>query len=57
MIRQIKIAKDTAVKARTQAMVILKTLIVTAPDELRHHLDGLPKMALIERCAGLRPAR
>jgi transposase len=49
--------RDTAVKARTQAMVILKTLIVTAPDELRHHLDGLPKMALIERCAGLRPAR
>ena len=35
MIRQIKIAKDTAVKARTQVMVTLKTLIVTAADELR----------------------
>jgi transposase len=55
MIRQIKIAKDTAVKARTQAIVTLKTLIVTAPPELREELDGLPKMALIERCAGLRP--
>jgi transposase len=55
MLRQIKIAKDTAVKARTQAMVTLKTLVVTAPPELREELDGLPKMALIERCAGLRP--
>lgn len=55
MLRQIKIAKDTAVKARTQAMVTLKTLIVTAPSDLREELQGLPKMTLIERCAGLRP--
>jgi transposase len=55
MLRQIKIAKDTAVKARTQAMITLKTLVVTAPPELREQLDGLAKMALIERCAGLRP--
>ena len=55
MIRQLKIAKDTAVKARTQAMVTLKTLVVTAPADLREQLDGLSKMALIERCAGLRP--
>ena len=57
MIRQIKIAKDTAVKARTQAIVTLKTLVVTAPPELREQLEGLAKMALIERCAGLRPGR
>ncbi len=57
MLRQIKIVKDTAVKARTQAMVTLKTLVITAPPELREELDGLPKMALIERCAGLRPGR
>jgi transposase len=55
MVRQIKIAKDTAVKARTAAMVTLKTLVITAPPELREQLDGLSKMALIERCAGLRP--
>jgi transposase len=55
MLRQIKIAKDTAVKARTQAIVTLKTLLVTAPPELREQLEGLPKMTLIERCAGLRP--
>ncbi len=55
MLRQLKIVKDTAVKARTQAMVTLKTLLVTAPPELREQLEGLPKTALIERCAGLRP--
>ena len=55
MVRQIKIAKDTAVKARSQAMVALKTLVVTAPPQLREELEGLPKVALIERCAGLRP--
>lgn len=55
MLRQIKITKDTAVKARTQAIITLKTLIVTAPPDLREELEGLPKMALIERCAGLRP--
>lgn len=55
MIRQIKIAKDTAVKSRTQAIVTLKTLIITAPPDLREELDGLSRMALIERCAGLRP--
>ena len=31
MLRQIKIAKDTAVRARTRAIVTLKTLVVTAP--------------------------
>jgi len=54
-IRQIKAAKDTAVKARTAAMITLKALLVTAPPELREQLQGLTKMALIERCAGLRP--
>jgi transposase len=38
MIRQIKIARDTAVKSRTQAMVTLKALIVNAPDDLREVL-------------------
>ncbi len=53
MIRQIKIAKDTAVRARSQAMVTLKTVIVTAPAELREHLDALGDKQLIEQCAQL----
>ena len=55
MIRQIKVAKDVAVKARTAAMISLKTIIVNAPAELREQLQPLTKMALIRRCAGLRP--
>lgn len=56
MIRQIKIAKNIAVKARSAAMISLKTVIVNAPDELREQLQPLSKMALIRRYAGLRPA-
>jgi transposase len=55
MLRQLKITRDTAVKARTQAIITLKALVVTAPTDLREPLDGLSKMALIDRCAGLRP--
>lgn len=57
MLREIKVAKDTAVKARTTAIITLKALIVTAPDEVREQLDGLPKMSLIARCLALRPGR
>lgn len=55
MIRQIKIARDTARKARTAAIVTLKALIVTSPAELREQLEGLTDKVLIERCASLRP--
>lgn len=55
MLRQIKIAKDTAVKARTSALITLKSLLITAPPEIREVLEPLPKTALIDRCAGLRP--
>ena len=55
MIRQVKVAKDTAVKARTSAMVSLKTVLVTAPPELREALQPLTNTALIHRCATLRP--
>jgi transposase len=55
MLRQIKVAKDVAVKARTAAMISLKAVIVNAPPELREALQPLSKMALIERCVGLRP--
>lgn len=57
MIREIKIARDTAVKARTQAIITLKTLVVTAPDELRQELQPLSKARLRDRCAGLRPGK
>lgn len=55
MIRHIKIAKDAAVKARTTAMQSLKAMLVIAPAELREALQPLPTMALLRRCAALRP--
>jgi transposase len=55
ILRQTKVAKDTAVKARTQAIITLKALIVTATDDLRAELQGLSKAALRDRCAALRP--
>lgn len=55
MIRQIKVARDTAVKARTSAIITLKQLVVNAPAGLRESLDGLTDRALIDRCAGFRP--
>ncbi|KQS81673.1 transposase [Methylobacterium sp. Leaf361] len=56
MIRHLKIARDTALKARTQAMVTLKTLLVNAPQELRERFIGITgKMTLIRAIAALRP--
>lgn len=55
MLRQIKIARDTAVKARTQAIITLKALVVNAPAELREQLSTLKDKTLIDRCAGFRP--
>jgi transposase len=55
MIRQVKIARGTAVKARTQALITLKCIIVNAPAELREQLSYLTGKRLIDRCAALRP--
>ena len=54
MIRQVKVARDTARKGRTSAIITLKTLVVNAPAELRESLDGLSNRALINRCARFR---
>jgi len=56
MIRHLKIARDTALKARTQAMVTLKTLLVNAPQALRERFITITgKMTLIRAIAALRP--
>jgi transposase len=56
MIRHLKVARDTAVKGRTQAMLTLKAIIVSAPSALREQLDHLTgKMTLIRHLAALRP--
>ena len=55
MIRQLKIARDTAGTARTAAMVTLKQIVVNAPPHLRAALHALPDHRLLTRCAALRP--
>ena len=55
MMRQLKIARDTAVKARTAAMITLKPLVVHAPPQLREALHALTDRQLLTRCAALRP--
>ena len=57
MIRMLKSAKDSAVKARTQAVNQMKALVVTAPAELRETLDGLSAGVLAARCKSFRPGR
>jgi transposase len=53
MARALRVARQTAVKARTQAINAIKALLVTAPDELREQLDGLPTTRLIAQAAAL----
>lgn len=53
MIRQVKIAKDTAVKARSQAIITLKTILVNAPSELREKLEPLTDKQLLAACRTL----
>jgi transposase len=56
MIRHLKVARDTAVTARSQAMQTLKAMIVSAPSALREQLDHLSgKMTLLRHLAALRP--
>jgi transposase len=55
MLRMLKLAKDSAVRARTQALNQINALLVTAPAALREALTGLPTGQLIDRCAAFRP--
>ena len=56
MIRHLKVARDTAVKARTQAMPALKALVVGCPATLRERLEAIAgTMALVRHLAALRP--
>ena len=50
-----RVARATAVKARTQAANALRALVVTAPAELREQLRGLPTGRLASTAARLRP--
>lgn len=55
-IRVLRVARRSAVKARTQAMNQIRGLLVSAPAALREQVTGLHRAALITTLARLRPA-
>lgn len=55
MVREIKVAKDTAVKARSAAIITLKTLVVNAPAGLREALQKLDDRQLLATCVAFVP--
>lgn len=55
VIRTLRVARTSAVKARTQAFNTLWGTVVGAPSLLRDELIELSKRTLVNRCAGLRP--
>src|SRR5215204_2243590 len=56
MIRTLRAARRSAIKARTQAANQLRGMCVTAPEELRHRLCGLSTKELVSVAARFRLA-
>ena len=54
-LRLLKVARDTAVKARSSAIITLKATLVTATEDLRGELEPLSDHQLITACAALEP--
>jgi transposase len=56
-LRLLLVARRSAVDVRREALVQLRSVIVTAPDQLRDELRGLPVARLLERCGRLRRSK
>lgn len=56
-LRNLRVARRSAVDQRADAQRQIKALIVTAPDDVREHLRGRSVKDLIAICASLRPDR
>ena len=57
MMRALRVARRSALKARTQAANQLRALLFTAPEELKAELRGLPTNRLVTVAAHFRPGR
>jgi transposase len=55
MIRCLRVARATAMRAPTQTITTLKGLLVTAPAELRQQLRGRTATRLVQTAAALEP--
>lgn len=54
-VRNLRVARRCAVAHRADVMCRIKALVVTATEDLRKRLRGLPDRELIDTCARLRP--
>lgn len=54
MIRTVRAARRSAIKARSQAANQLKAMLITAPEELREKLGGLSTAKLVAKAARFR---
>ena len=56
-IRLLRVARDSAVKSRSAALVQIRDLLITAPQELRDQLSGRKTLrGMVSVCARLRPS-
>lgn len=55
MIRELKVAHDTAVKDRSAAMVTLKAMLIHAPEQMRKDTADKTQLMLARHLAALRP--
>lgn len=54
-LRNLRVARRSAVDQRADCQRQIKSLVVTAPESLRAQLRGLTVARLVKTCAGLRP--
>lgn len=54
-LRALRIARKSAIKARTQATLQIRDLVLTAPEDLRTRLEPLPAAKRVQICAKFRP--
>ncbi len=55
-VRNLKLARRSAVQARTRVVNQAHALIVTAPNPLRDHLDGQPLERILDSVTGYQPS-
>ena len=54
-LRVLRVTRQTAIRARRNALQLLRMTIVAAPEELRDQVRNLTRMQLIRTCAAWRP--
>jgi transposase len=53
MLRTLRLTRESAVRAKSVAVVTLQSVVITAPDEVRDPLAGLSARRLVRACATL----